>query len=329
MGSYLAAATACLSVMLLLAKPASAVTISPILFDLSMDPGQVKQGVILVQNDTNQTQTYYASTQNFVGKGEEGQQEFLTEKETTGLASWIKLESDSVTLDPGKSAEFKWVINLPKNAEPGGHYAAVFFAMQPKDEKGTSVGIGGRTGALFLVNVSGNIRESANIESFRIMNDADTDKAKPTSLINSLPAYFETRIKNTGSVHLMPEGNIVIKNIFGNTVGTVSVNPTKGRVLPDGIRKYRTMWGSKDTIEGNGFFAGLKREWKGFAIGRYTAELDAKYGTQNQSLKASVSFWILPWRIILLALILLVALLLGLKLYNKMIIKSAMSKSRK
>lgn len=328
-GSFFAVATGCFSALLFLVKPASAITISPILFDESMDPGQVKQGTIRVQNDTSQTQTYYASTQNFVGKGEEGQQEFLVEKELTGLAEWIRLEQESVTLEPGKSAEFKWSIELPKNAEPGGHYAAVFFAMQPKDGKDTSVGIGGRTGVLFLVNVSGNIREAADVESFRLMNNADTEKAVPTSMIDSLPAYFEVRVKNTGSVHLKPEGDIVIKNMFGGTVGTVPANPAKGRVLPDGIRKFRTMWGDKDLVEGSGFFAGLKREWKGFAFGKFTAELDAKYGTQNQPLKASVTFWVLPWHIMLLALGLLIVLFLGLKLYNKMIIKSAMSRSTK
>jgi len=294
-----------------------------------MDPGQVKQGSIKVQNDTNQTQTYYASTQNFVGKGEEGQQEFLVERDLKGLAEWIRLEKESVTLEPGKSADFKWSLELPKNAEPGGHYAAVFFAMQPKDENGTSVGIGGRTGVLFLLNVSGNIREAANVESFRIMNNADTEKAKPTSLINGLPAYFETRVKNTGSVHLRPEGNVVIRNMFGSVVGTVPANPGSARVLPDGIRKYRTMWGDKDMVEGSGFISDLKREWKGFAFGKYTAELEAKYGSQQQPLKASVKFWVFPWRITVLALGVLAALLIGLKIYNKMIIKSAMSKSSK
>lgn len=329
LGSRFAIALFSLLAIFLLSRPASAITISPILFDADMDPGQVKQGSINVQNDTNQVQTYYASTQNFVGKGEEGQQEFLVEKDVTGLAQWIKLEKDSVTLEPGKSHEFKWAIELPKNAEPGGHYAAVFFAMQPKDDNGSNVGIGGRTGVLFLVNVSGNIRESASIESFKLMNSSDTEKAKSTSLINNLPAYFETRMKNSGSVHLKLEGNVVIKNIFGSTVGTVPANPANGRVLPDGIRKYRTMWGPKDTVEGDGFMAGLKREWKGFALGKYTAELDAKYGSQQQPLKASVSFWVFPWRIMLLAFGLLVILIAGLKIYNKMIIKSAMSKSSK
>lgn len=294
-----------------------------------MDPGQVERGTIRVQNDTNQVQTYYASTQNFMGKGEEGQQEFLSEESATGLARWIKLESDRVTLEPGKTADFKWTVELPENAEPGGHYAAVFFAMQPKDEKGSSVGIGGRTGVLFLVNVSGNIKEAAQVESFKIMNSDDVERAQPASVVNSLPAYLETRIKNTGSVHLKPEGEISVKNMFGSEVGRIPANPSAGRVLPDGIRKYRTIWGPKDEVKGDGFFAGLKREWKGFAIGRYTAELDAKYGNQNQPLKASVSFWVLPWRLLLSGLAVLALLLVALKLYNKMIIRSAVSKSSK
>lgn len=315
--------------MFLLVSHASAITVSPVLFDESMDPGQNKQGIIRVQNDTNQTQTYYASTQNFIGKGEEGQQEFLAEEQETGLASWIRLERDSVMLEPGKSQEIKWTLSVPQKAEPGGHYAAVFFAMQPKDDKGSSVGIGGRTGILFLVNVSGNIRESAQVESFRLMDSSDTNKAEETSLINNLPAYFEVRVKNTGSVHLRPEGEITIKNMFGNEVGKVQANPSNGRVLPDGIRKYRTMYGPKDEVVGDGFWNGLKREWKGLGFGKYSAELNAKYGNQNQPLAASVTFWIIPWRLTVAVLVLLVLLIAMLKVYNTMIIRSAVSKSSK
>lgn len=315
--------------MFFLVRPASAITVSPVLFDESMDPGQGKQGVIRVQNDTNQTQTYYASTQNFVGKGEEGQQEFLTEEQETGLASWIKLERQSVMLEPGKASDIKWTVSVPQNAEPGGHYAAVFFAMQPKDDKGSSVGIGGRTGILFLVNVSGNIRESAQIESFKVMDSSDTNKAEETSFINHLPAYFETRVKNTGSVHLRPEGEITIKNMFGSEVGKIQANPANGRVLPDGIRKYRTMYGPKDEVVGDGFWSGLMREWKGLGFGKYTAELNAKYGNQNQPLAASLTFWIIPWRLAVAILGLLVMLVVLLKVYNTMIIRSAVSKSSK
>jgi hypothetical protein len=161
---------------------AYAVSVSPVIYDQSADPGQVLQGTIRVQNDTAQEQTYYTSAQNFVSQGEEGQQTFLPEAEKDGLASWISLEENTVKLQAGKSHDFKWALNVPKNAEPGGHYAAVFFSTAPNTSEQSSVGVGGKTGVLFLVNVSGNVKEAADIESFNVMTTKDPIAA--TSFLN-------------------------------------------------------------------------------------------------------------------------------------------------
>jgi hypothetical protein len=309
---------------------AKALTVSPPLVDESMDPGQSRQGRIMLINDTNDEQTYYTSIQKFMAKGEEGQQEYLDEKDAAGLPKWLTLDQDKVTLKPGESKEFGWLIRLPQNAEPGGHYASVFFSTQPSTDGQTTVGVGGKLGVLFLVNVSGNIKEDASVESFALVSrEQDPAQAKPISSLNHLPALFELRVKNTGSVHIEPQGELEIRNLFGGKVAAVPANPQRSRVLPDSIRRIRTIWGDKEIVPAKGFWDGLKNEWKGFAVGRYTAELKATYGKQQQPLAASVSFWVLPWRLCLVGLLILVLLLLFIKGYNKMVIKSAMSKAEK
>jgi len=307
---------------------AKALTVSPVLFDQNLDPGMSANGQIGLTNDTNQTQTYYVSVQNFVANGEEGEQTFLEEKDTSGLAGWLKTEKDQVTLAPTMQENINWTINLPKNAEPGGHYAAVFFSTQPPTESQTAVGVGAKIGVLFLINVSGNIKEAASVETFRLMDSPD-ENAKAVSVIERLPAYFELRVKNNGSVHIQPMGTVTIKNLFGSTVASIPANPAKSRVLPDSIRRIRPLWGIFEKDKTVGFWKNLQKEWTGFALGRYTATLDATYGTQHQPLQVSMAFWVFPWRLCLMALLLLILLIVLLKVYNKMLIKSALRKTGK
>jgi len=309
---------------------AHALTISPPLVDKMMDPGTSQQGSILLINDTNQDQAFYASVQKFIAKGEEGQQEYLEEGDKSGLPGWISLDEKSLTLAAGEKKDFKWHINLPKDAEPGGHYATIFFSTKPDDENGKAVGVGGKLGVLFLVNVNGNIKEAADVESFDLVTKtSDSTSSEKISTINHLPAYFELRVKNNGSVHITPSGQVDIFNMFGSKVTSVPVNPKGNKVLPNSIRRINSFWGESDEVEYSGFFGNLKAEWKGFAVGRYTAKVDAKYGMQNQPLNAEVSFWVLPWRLGLVALMLLLGLVAVIKVYNAMVIKSAMNKKAK
>ncbi|MDQ7815377.1 MAG: hypothetical protein RDU25_06295 [Patescibacteria group bacterium] len=309
---------------------AHALTISPPLVDKTMDPGQAEQGSVLLINESKQDQTFYASVQKFIPKGEEGQQEYLEESDNGGLPSWIFLDQKSITIAAGEKKEFKWSVNLPKNAEPGGHYATLFFSTNPDDAGGTAVGVGGKLGVLFLVNVNGNIKESANVESFSLVAETlDPSNPKEVSSINHLPAFFQLRVKNTGSVHINPNGQIDIYNMFGTKVTSVPVNPKNNKVLPNSIRRITSFWGDIGDEVPTSFLGNLKAEWSGFAVGRYTAKVDAKYGTQNQPLNAEVSFWVFPWRLALVALLLLLGLAVMIKVYNAMVIKSAMNRKTK
>jgi hypothetical protein len=132
-------------------------------------------------------------------------------------------------------------------------------------------------------------------------------------------------VKNTGSVHIKPAGVVTVKNMLGNRVAGVNLNPNDSRVLPSSTRKIRTAWGP-GTDEPKGFLGELLAEWKGFAIGKYTATVEGTYGSQHLPLAATVSFWVLPWRLLLVAIALLVVLIVLLKGYNRMVVSSAMKK---
>jgi hypothetical protein len=301
-------------------QSAQAIAISPVMIDLEIERGQAQDGVITLQNTGPAAATYFISAQNFVSKGEEGQQEFVTDNQLTDLAAWIKPEVESITLKSNEVQAVHYSVRVPTDAAPGGHYAAVFFSTQPSAGEGaTAVGVGTKTGALFLVRVPGKIVESAEIKDF----------SSPNRLYNSLPASFILRIQNLGNVHLRPQGQIVIKNIFGQVVENVPLNPTEATVLPNGLRRLETAWIKVAAPQGSGALAGLKNEWKNFALGRYTADLQANYGRSNLSLAAQLTFWVIPWRSGLLILVGLILIWLMIKGYNRMVVMRALGRHMK
>ena len=301
-------------------RSAQAITISPAVIDLEIERGQARDGVISLQNTGASAATYFISAQNFVSQGEEGQQEFVAGNQPTDLAAWIKPEVVSLSLKSNEVQALHYNIQVPADATPGGHYAALFFSTQPAAGTGAaSVGLGTKTGALFLVRVPGKIVESAEVKDF----------STPSRLYSSLPASFILRIQNLGNVHLRPQGQIVIKNIFGRAIEIVPLNPTEAAVLPNGVRRLEASWIKVTTPLEPGILAGLKNEWKNFALGRYTADLQANYGRSNLSLAAQLTFWVIPWRSGLLILVGLILIWLMIKGYNRTVVMRALGRHMK
>ncbi|MDD2786401.1 MAG: hypothetical protein PHS79_05980 [Patescibacteria group bacterium] len=305
----------------LLPPRANALTVSPVLVNQDIAPGTRANGKMLIINDGTQTQTYYVSVQSFVPIGEEGEQQYLDENIVSGLPSWFRFAQTTYTVGPLETVEVPYSIAVPQNGEPGGHYATVFFSTNPNEaSQGTSINIAAKTGILYLINVSGNVKEMADIESFRVNQN----------IFSHLPAMMSLRIRNTGSVHFIPVGTLTVRNIFGGIVARVPTNPKKSAVLPNSIRRLDTWWTKSEIIETEGFFAGVINEWRNFAIGRYTATVDVKYGSLNTSLPAQVAtFWVIPWRLITIFFALAILLIVLMKLYNKMIVSSALKRSSK
>jgi hypothetical protein len=294
-----------------------ALTISPAKFEFSADPGDTIQSQITLINEQKTTLVFEASFERVTTRGSYGEPVFTGEK--TGLASWIELTSSRVTLDPGEEKRIPLTIEVPMNADAGGNYAAIFWSNVPSEGGGSGMGITMRVAALVLLRVSGEVIEQGEILGFRV------DK----KFVNYLPIDFNFAFKNTGTVHLKPRGEIVIKNIFGRTTQILPVNSEGYNVLPDSERNFSANWQPRLEIQGKGFLAELKKEKADFAFGYYRATLDLEFGdTQaKQSLKSSLGFLVIPWRILLLSFLILGAvffsIIQGIKRYNDWIIAKA------
>ena len=253
-------------------------TITPPLFQMSIGPGEVWRSSLKVVNTNPYDLTVYASTMNFEAGGEEGQGRFVpileSDASTYSLAKWIEITPDSIFILQGKSVDIPFTVRIPKDAEAGGHYAAILVGTRPQNESlnGANVLVSSMVSSLFLVRVNGDVREEGYIQEFK------TDRI----FYKKPDIDFILRFKNTGNVHLKPQGEIEIFNMWGSEMGKILINEKNdfGNVLPHSVRKFIFNW---------------QRDFNLLEMGRFKAVAAISYGEDaRQNVSRAVYFWILP-----------------------------------
>ena len=283
-----------------------------------------------INNEERQSRTFYLRAENFNAQDETGNPTFSTRQE--GLSTWIQAPL-SVTLGPGESINLPIAIDIPANADPGGHYAAIFFLTEPpgSDEAG-SVAISAKLGTLILLRVNGDFVEDANILEF-----GTTDRQK---FFTHLPVQFYYRFQNSGASHVKPVGDIQISNLLGMTSKILVANPQDGSVLPQSIRRFMSVWsengGEKkqeaviDLPKGDElkYWDAVNYQARNFLFGRYTSSLKVAFGSDGlQSESSEFVFYVIPWQLLSVVVpalvIVLLVLRLAVKRYNRYIINRA------
>ena len=291
---------------------ASALTISPVRFEISGDPGQTLIGEITLFNEREIAETFYSSFESFEARGEEGNPSFVPAQK--GLPTWMKTEP-KITLEPGETKIIPFSIEIPKEADPGGHFAAIFWSNVPPIEAGEEqMVVGARIGTLVLLRVSGEIREGGGILEFGTEN----------RIYTHLPISLFYRLANDGNNWLRPEGEIKISNIIGLQTAILDANPVKGNVLPGSVRRFDIEWGMQgETTEEGGFLAIIGHQWRNFAFGPYRATLTLRNGILPESettegFKSSFWLFVIPWQLLIIIIIVLIIVgFLGAKGLNK------------
>lgn len=262
-------------------------TISPPISELTLKSGEKTTRIIRVTNPTDKLVEVYPRIMDFRAKGEGGEPAFYEASEETSrfsLSKWISFTQPKIALMPEQVIEFKYDINVPSDAESGGHYGALFFATEPPKSSGdeNKVTLGSMIGSLILVKVPGQINEQGSL--------ADFSANKFISLDNNL--VFQTRVTNMGNIHFRPTGDITIKSMFGHEIEKIAVNEQAGNVLPDSVRKFENKWKSGK-----------------FLLGIYRANLHLTYGDSGKSMDKTLSFVIVPWWIVLISLLIFLTLI--------------------
>lgn len=247
----------------------SGLSITPPTFEISGNPGSVITNTIRLDNMKTSAVRLAVDRRNFTAIGEDGGVGLTEEDGTFSLASWISVDPSDVVIPAKSSKTFTFHIKVPLNAEPGGHFGSLIFRTVPDGSAltGSGASIAQEIGALVLLRLAGDTKESAQVESFQTAK----------SFYEYGPITFEDRVKNTGNVHIKPSGNIIITNLLGQKIATVPLE--NKNVLPGAIRKIDGTWNTK---------------WR---IGQYTATAVIIYGANNTQLANVTTFLVFPYRV--------------------------------
>jgi len=271
------------------AQESRGLTISPLTFELTADPGDAFTNEIRVFNPSSSTFSVQMEVEDFTPVGEEGQVLVgAQEDETYSLKRWVTFEPASFAVEPGEKQFVRFTIAVPENAEPGGHYGSILASTVGAVGEGTTgTGVGFKVGALALLSVSGVVKEAIAVEEF-----------SAPDFLEQGPVPFDIRFANTGTVHVRPIGFVHVTNLFGKTTDDVPF--PQRNVIPGSKRHVELAWSPK-----------------GFTVGKYTASLIGSYGVTNTPFSSITTFWIVPWKALLLWGVVLLALLFVLYLAKR------------
>ncbi len=305
------------------ALPATSLTTSPVTLGLNIKPGATSTQKLQVMNNTTQPLPITMQIKTFGAYGNSGEAAIGDFPSGDPALGWIHLSPNTFVAQPGAWTPVQATISLPKSASLGYYYAIIFqpvIASQPQ-APGAKI-IKGSNAILALVD-TGSAGEQRQVE---VANFTVSKK-----LYEYLPGSFSVTIHNQGNIFLAPTGDIFISRSRNgtHTITSLPINPAGGNVLPNSKRTFRADWsdgfpvfvsqtagGQPVTVNGKPV---EKLQWDFSRInklrfGKYYARLAMQYynGNREVLLNATVSFWVIPWKILLIPLAIVLLLFTGL-----------------
>ncbi|MBU0646504.1 hypothetical protein KJ611_03475 [Patescibacteria group bacterium] len=292
-----------IALLILFPFSAQAFSVAPGIVEISSDRGQTIETSISLINIADTAITVYLSKQKFEPNESSGAPKFIPYDDNhSGLVDWLQFPADRITVEARTKVDVPVSIVVPNDIPSGGYYGAAVFSEAPHEIVATNgASINAKTAVLLLLTVNGETDAKIALLDFT--------SPQAGSLVSLPSGEFTYRLQNQGNVHVQPQGTIILKDILGRIVSVANPNPAEGRVLPNSTRTYTGQFGPE---ENGGFVQTVKTQWQNFALGPVKAVLDLSYGSNQQVLTSELSFWVLPWQ--LLITILVIVLILGLAL---------------
>jgi hypothetical protein len=286
------------------------VTVSPIFFDLSANPGDTINTKLRIRNNTGNPIPIKLAVEKLTGDINGN----LSLKQATNdyTLSWFKFDTDRIVTSPLEWTDVPFTISVPKDAAYGYYWTITLTQDNVAPSAKSAVSLTGAAGVpvLLKVNKAGTVTQG-KIKSFSL----------DSNFYEYPPIKFLTNFENTGNVHIRPMGNIFIKDWLGRQVALLDVNSAQGTILPNAARQFESDWdnsfitvepkmvGGQPKLDKNGKQeTSLKINFQkilDLRIGRYTATELLVVSTDKRDLtyQADTSFWVFPWKLVIGALV--------------------------
>lgn len=308
----------------LAAGQAISLTTSPVTLNLTIKPGEKTTENLQLKNNSTVPVQITMKLETFGPSGTSGEAAITAPSANDPSATWVTFSPASFVANPGVMNTVKMTIALPQSASLGYYYAVVFQPSVATQVGPGTTSVKGSNAILVLVDTqSSNESRQINVASFTASK----------RVYEYLPATFSVNIRNSGNIYLAPTGSIFIsrgKNST-HTLTTLNLNAGGGNVLPHSNRVFTVSWNDgfpvyepkmangQPVVDKKGNVE-QKLVWNlknisNFRFGEYTAQLTLVYTAQNRVIPVTgyVSFWVIPWELLLIGLV--IVLLIGFGLW--------------
>lgn len=287
-------------------------TTSPVPINLKTAPGASVLASLKIKNDGLNPEKIKISLMKFKADSQTGTPILMEREAGDDYFDWVKFSENQFTLPSNEWKTITAEFQIPSSASFGYYYAVVFSRAEEqvsRESRQTILAGGTATLILLEAEVPGAKKEVRIVEF-------SADK----KMYEFLPATFTVKLRNTGNVHIAPRGNIFLFR-QDNEVAALEVNLNKGSILPDSPRSFQEQWtdgfpvylnqtkNNQITLDEKGQpIKKLKWDFKDAAklrFGKYTAKLMMVYddGQRDVPIEGEVSFWVVPWRILIVLLV--------------------------
>jgi len=257
---------------------------------LKAAPGEKIQVQLRVRNISDQPVSVVTSAKDFIldVDGETPVSIDDSSSNRWSLASWLTITPTEHNIASKSTVGINVLIEVPEDALPGGHYAMVLHEpgeTANSDEfsvdknNGSGAAINQRVGTLLYVVVEGPINEEAYVRDFSFPGFTEYG-----------PVPFDFSVENNSDIHITPQMSVEIFNLFNQKIETIAVDAKN--IFPLSSRDFTGQW---DRVWGWGY---------------YKAKLTMSYGSEGSIVVANTTFWLLPLKVVLSAIILLMILII-------------------
>ena len=311
-------------------------TVSPVFFDFSSNPGDKITNRIRIRNNTTSDMKVKIG----VGKmaGDVNGDLTLKSSNNDDTLSWINFNSTEITAKPLEWTDIPFTIKIPGDAAFG-YYWAITFAQEGNGTLGkTGAALTGASAVPILLNVKhAGAKAEGKVAEFQV----------DPYVSEYLPVNFTVKIQNVGNIHIKPIGNVFIRSGNNKDLAILDINSEQGNIIPGTIRQFNTSWadgflvkepvlefGEPKKDKNGNVIEKVSINWDkltSFRIGQYTADLLLVFddGTKDVTLSGETTFWVFPWKAVLIILAVLIFLIIALRFILKSYINRELKKREK
>lgn len=209
--------------------------VSPARIEISVAASKSYEQILTVKNTDKATMNMKLWIEDW-HKAVEGVKE-----EKAAEFRWLEITPLEFELGAGEAKQVSLKVDVPKKAK-GEFNAMIFIEGRPKVAQEGAVTINTSIGIPIYVMVKGTERFKAEVEDLTVTKNT--------------PLEMAIKIKNTGNVHIRPQGVITIKNKKGKELFNVPLNEYNYPVLPDSSRTLEIK--SNNRLENGEYTADVK-----------------------------------------------------------------------